>query len=77
MTTFWEAIATLIAGAVTIAIVATVMSRNSQAPAVIQSAASGVGNIFGVAEAPVTGASYSPVLSYPGTDFTGAFGHMP
>lgn len=77
MSPFFEAMTTIALAVVGLAVVATVLSRNSQTPSVIQAGASGFGNVLGVAEAPVTGATYSPVLAYPGTDFTGSFGHMP
>jgi hypothetical protein len=71
----------LLEGAVTIAlaivglaIVAILVSRKAQTPAVIQAAGSAFGNSLGVAESPVTGASYNVNLSYPGQDFSTAFG---
>lgn len=57
-----EALAGLI---VTVALVAVVVSKNSNTSAVIQSAASGFGNNLAVAEAPVTGANTPITLSYP------------
>jgi PRD1 phage membrane DNA delivery len=74
MNTFTEAMVTIAGLLVTVAIVSVVVSKKAQAPAVIQAAASGFGNVLGVAESPVTGASYNINLSYPGTDFSGSFG---
>jgi hypothetical protein len=44
---------------------------------VIQAAGSAFSNALGIAEAPVTGASYTPNLSYPsaGLDMSGSFGY--
>lgn len=55
-------VATLITG---VAIVAVLVSRKAQTPAVIQAAASGFGNSLDVAISPVTGATTAPILSYP------------
>lgn len=65
MSTFTEMVVTLIGVTGGVAIVALLVSRKSQTPAVVQSLASGYGNILGVAESPVTGAQYSIDLSYP------------
>jgi hypothetical protein len=75
MSAFMEGFVTLVTAAALIAVVSALVSRRSQTPAVIQAGGSAVSNIFGVAEAPVTGASYSPVLSYPGSDMSGGFGY--
>jgi len=75
MNTFFEAMVTIATAIVGLAIVAALVSRNSQTPAVIQAGGSAFSNALGVAEAPVTGATYSPVLSYPGSDFSGSFGY--
>jgi hypothetical protein len=71
---FFETVATIALGLVALAMVAVLVSRRSQTPAVIQAGGSAFSNALGVAEAPVTGATYSPVLSYPGTDLSGSFG---
>ena len=60
--TFLETVVLLI---VTVAIVALVVSPKATTSQVIQASASGLANNLGVAEAPVTGASYNVVLSYP------------
>lgn len=75
MDTFLEAMVTIATAIVGLAVVAAIVSRRSQTPAVIQAAGSAFNNALGVAESPVTGASYSPVLAYPGQDFTGSFGY--
>lgn len=62
---FWGALVTITGGIITVAIVATIFSRNSQAPAVIQAGGSAFGNSLAVAESPVTGAKYRIDLSYP------------
>lgn len=75
MNTFWESVVTIGTAIVTLGIVAVLVSRKAQTPQVIQAAASGFSNAIGIAEAPVTGASYTPNLSYPGQDFTSSFGY--
>jgi hypothetical protein len=77
MSNFWEGIVTIGLAIVTLGMVAVVVSKKAQTPAVIQAAGSAFSNALGVAESPVTGASYKLDLSYPnsaGTDFTGSFG---
>jgi hypothetical protein len=74
MNPFFEAVTTIALAIVGLGVAAVVVSRKSQTPAVIQSAGSAFSNALGVAEAPVTGASYTPNLSYPGADFSGSFG---
>jgi PRD1 phage membrane DNA delivery len=75
MTPLVEAIVTIATAVVGLAIIATLVSRKAQTPAVIQAAASGFGNVLGVAESPVTGSGYNIDLSYPGHDFSASFGH--
>jgi hypothetical protein len=65
-----EMITTIALAIVGVAVVAVIVSRNSQSPAVIQSAGSAFGNSLAVAEAPVTGANATPNLSYPGGSST-------
>jgi hypothetical protein len=74
MNSFTEMLVTVAGLIVTVAIVSVVVSKQAQTPAVIQAAGSAFSNALGVAEAPVTGAQYTPNLSYPGTDFSGSFG---
>jgi len=62
-----EAIVTIVLAIVGLAVVATLFSKNARTSSVIQSLASGLGNNIAVAQSPVTGASVSPNLSYPGS----------
>lgn len=71
---FWEAIVTIFSAAATVAIVAVIVSKNSQGPAVIQSGGSALSNLLDVAVSPVTGQATAPVLSYPGS---GVMGQIP
>jgi hypothetical protein len=75
MSPFFETVTTIALAIVTLAMVAVVVSRKAQTPQVIQAAGSAFGNALGVAESPVTGATYHIDLSYPGTDYSGSFGH--
>lgn len=75
MSPFFETLTTIALAIVGLGIVSVLVSKNAQTPAVIQSAGSAFGNSLAVAESPVTGATYSIDLSYPGTDMTGSFGH--
>jgi hypothetical protein len=75
MNTITEAIVTIAGLLVAVAIVSMLVSKKAQFPAVLQAAGSAFSNALGVAEAPVTGASYTVDLSYPGSDFSGSFGH--
>jgi membrane DNA delivery protein len=79
MSTFWEGVVTIALAIVTLGMVSVVVSKKAQTPQVIQAAGSAFSNAMGIAEAPVTGASYTPNLSYPsssgaGVDMTGSFG---
>jgi hypothetical protein len=74
MSPFFETVSTIALAIVGLGLVSVLVSRKAQTPQVIQSAGSAFSNALGVAEAPVTGASYNPNLSYPGTDHTGSFG---
>lgn len=75
MNSFWEGLFTLGTGFLVLAGLSVALSRKAQTPAVIQSTASGFGNVLAVAESPVTGTAISPVLSYPGSDMSGSFGY--
>ena len=74
MTPIVEALVTIATAIVGLAIVSVLVSKKSQTPQVIQASGSAFGNALGVAESPVTGATYNIDLSYPGTDFSGSFG---
>lgn len=69
MDKFLETASTIALGIITVAIVAVIVSRNAQTPAVIQASGSAFGNSLAVAEAPVTGASTPINLTYPGQGF--------
>lgn len=60
-----EAIVTIAMGILGIAALALIVSPKAHTSEVIQASASGFGNALGVAESPVTGATYSINLSYP------------
>lgn len=66
MNSFLEGVVTIVLAIVTVGLVAVIVSRNSQSPAVAQAFFSGIGNTLGVAESPVTGAKINYNLSYPG-----------
>lgn len=71
-----EGVVTIALAIVGLAIIATLVSRNAQTPQVIQASGSAFVNALGVAEAPVTGASYQINTSYPGSgvgNFSGNF----
>lgn len=63
---FLESLTTIGLAIVGVAIIAVLVSRNSQTPAVIQSAGSAYSNALDTAISPVTGATTAPNLSYPG-----------
>ena len=74
MSPFFETITTIALAIVTLGIVSVLVSKKAQTPQVIQSAGSAFSNAMGVAESPVTGATYQINLSYPGEDMSGSFG---
>jgi hypothetical protein len=74
MNTLTEMIVTIATAIVGLGIVSVLVSKKSQTPAVIQASGSAFSNALGVAESPVTGATYQLDLTYPGTDLTGSFG---
>jgi len=78
MSAFWEGVVTIAMAIVTLGMISVLVSKRAQTPAVIQAAGSAFSNALGVAESPVTGATYRLDLSYPhasaGSDFTGSFG---
>jgi PRD1 phage membrane DNA delivery len=74
MSPFFETLTTIALAIVGLGVVSVLVSKKAQTPAVIQSAGSAFGNAMGVAESPVTGATYQIDLSYPGQDLTGSFG---
>jgi hypothetical protein len=74
MSPFFETLTTIALAIVGLGVVSVLVSKKAQTPQVIQSAGSAFGNALGVAESPVTGATYNINLSYPGQDMTGSFG---
>lgn len=62
-----EAIVTIAMGIIAVAVIATLVSKKANTPAVIQATASGFGNSLAVAESPVTGSPTQIDLQYPGT----------
>lgn len=71
-----EAIVTIATAIVGVAILAVLVSQKSNTSNVIQAAGSAFSNALGIAEAPVTGASYTPVLSYPSSSGFGNLGNF-
>ena len=72
-----EAAVTIGTAIIGVAILAILVSKNANTAGVVQSLASGFGNALAVAQSPVTGASITPDLSYPGSSsslFGGMFG---
>lgn len=66
MNSIFEGIVTIVLAIVTVALVATLVSRNARTPEVAQSFFSGIGNTLGAAMSPVTGANISYNMGYPG-----------
>jgi hypothetical protein len=65
---FFESVVTVLLSIGIVAGIALLVSRKSQTPQVLQAAWSGYSNALGVAESPVTGATYHIDLSYPATN---------
>jgi hypothetical protein len=77
MSAFWEGVVTIALAIVTLGMISVALSRRAQTPQVIQAAGSAFSNALGVAESPVTGATYQINLSYPQPSMgfgTGGFG---
>lgn len=71
---FLELLGSIFTIAAGVAIVALIVSRNSQTPAVIQSWFSGNSNLLAVAESPVTGSPVQINTSYPNQGIFGDLG---
>lgn len=71
MDKFLDTASTIALGIIAVGMVAVIVSRNAQTPAVIQASGSAFGNSLGVAESPVTGAHIQYDLSYPNSGITG------
>lgn len=67
-----EAIVTIATAIVGVALLAILVSQKSNTTGVVQAFGSAFTNALGVAEAPVTGASYTPNLSYPNSGGLGS-----
>ena len=63
MSNFWEGVVTIALAIVTLGMISVIVSKKAQTPAVIQAAGSAFSNALGVAESPVTGATYKLDLS--------------
>lgn len=77
MDQMWNSLASIALAIVGIAILAVLVSKNSNTSSVISAATGGFANDLSAAEAPVTGATGSSLLSgFPSLGFTGgsAFG---
>lgn len=68
MTPMWESVVTIATAITGVAIVAVLVSRNSQTAAVLQAGGSAFSNALDVAVSPVTGATTRPNLAYPGSN---------
>lgn len=66
-----EATVTIILAVIGLAMVSVLFSRKANTQGVIQSGASGLGNLLAVAQSPVTGGGVNINLSYPGGGFGG------
>lgn len=71
-----ELLGSIFALAVSVAIIAILVSKKSQTPAVIQSWFSGNANLLAVAASPVTGARVNIDTSYPNTGLLGSVGDI-
>lgn len=74
---FFTSVTTVALAITGVAILAVLVSRNSQTPQVIQAAGSAYSNALGVAISPVTGRSYQLDLSYPSSGYGGFSLGMP
>jgi len=70
MNAFWEGLVTIVLAIVGLGVVSVLVSKNANTSGVLQAGFSGINNGIGIAEAPVTGASYTPNLTYPGGSST-------
>lgn len=71
-----ELLGSIFALAVSVAIIAVLVSKKSQTPAVIQSWFSGNANLLAVAASPVTGARVNIDTSYPSDGVLGSVGDI-
>lgn len=68
-----EAASTIILAVIGLAIVSVLVSRKANTASVIQASASGLGNLVGVAQSPVSGANVPLNLGYPDAGGFGGF----
>lgn len=73
---FIELLGSIFALAVSVAIIALVVSKKSQTPQVIQAWFSGQGNLLATALTPVTGENVDIDLSYPGGGLLGSVSNL-
>jgi hypothetical protein len=72
MSQLTEMLVTIGLGIIGVAMLALIVSKNSNTAGVIQASASGFGNALDVAISPVTGATTRPNLAYPGSGGIGS-----
>lgn len=65
MNAFVEGGVTIVMAVIGLAIISVLVSKNANTAGVIQASASGLGNVMGVAQSPVTGTSVPLNLGYP------------
>lgn len=70
MGAFLEGVITIALAVIGLAIVSVLVSKKANTSGVLQSWFSGINNGIATASSPVTGASVSPVLSYPTGGYT-------
>jgi hypothetical protein len=75
MSGFLESMVTIALALVALAALAVAVSRRANTTGVIQAGGSAFSNAVAEAISPVTGMGGSPVLSYPGSDFSSSFGY--
>lgn len=73
MNSVTEAILTIVTAIIGVAVLAVLVSPKATTAKVIQASASGIGNMLGVATAPVTGEKVNINTSYPSDGGMGAF----
>lgn len=67
MNQFTEGLVTIALAVIGLGVLSVLVSRNATTASVIQASASGLGNVIGVAQSPVTGMRVPIDLSYPGS----------
>jgi hypothetical protein len=77
MNALTEGIITIVLAVVGLATLAVILSPKANTAAVTQAGFSGLGNLLGVAESPVSGTALSLNLSYPSSSLSQSFGAGP